>query len=330
MRLIRAIRQRATYANVMSTIAVFVALTTGTAFAAANISGLHVRNGSLTGADIRNNSITSADAAGLRGIDVVNGSLSGADIKDGSIGSADVAGLTGVNVTDGTLGIADFAAGDRAALQGPAGPPGAPGGTGPAGPAGSYTIGSGLSLSEDETTLSVRFGTTESTVAAGDDPRLSDSRTPIGAAGGVLSGTYPNPQFKADAVAPDAAKLGGVVASSYKAVCPSGPGGSVWTGSVCLSQQIDKFTGTWYQSMGWCRSIFSKGRLATYAELIHAAQESLITLVVGEWTADTAGDDHVIYINSTDPTNADGVRARNTTSVGARCAYAPRQALGTP
>lgn len=42
------------------------------------------------------------------------------------------------------------------------------------------------------------LGTSSSTACAGDDSRLSDSRAPTGAAGGVLSGTYPNPGFAAD------------------------------------------------------------------------------------------------------------------------------------
>ena len=41
-------------------------------------------------------------------------------------------------------------------------------------------------------------GTTAGTVAAGDDARLSDPRTPTGGAGGVLSGSYPNPGFAVD------------------------------------------------------------------------------------------------------------------------------------
>jgi len=49
-------------------------------------------------------------------------------------------------------------------------------------------------------TLHTTKGTTSDTVCAGNDSRLSDSRTPTGSAGGSLAGTYPSPTLAATAV----------------------------------------------------------------------------------------------------------------------------------
>lgn len=57
--------QRLTYANVMATVAVFIALGGG-AYAAATIGSSDVKNNSLTGKDVKNNSLTEKDVQGTR------------------------------------------------------------------------------------------------------------------------------------------------------------------------------------------------------------------------------------------------------------------------
>ena len=99
------LRPRLTYANVVSTICLFIVLG-GSAVAATVITGKNVKDSSLTGRDVRNSSLT--------GGDVKNSSLTGADLRSGSVNTDDV--------QDGSLLGQDFAPGQLpAGLQGPKG-----------------------------------------------------------------------------------------------------------------------------------------------------------------------------------------------------------------
>jgi hypothetical protein len=98
-------RSRLTYANVMATLALFIALG-GSSYAALRVTSKNVPKNALTGADIKN----------LTGKDVKNNSLTGADVK--RIRSGDVA--------DGSLLAGDFKSGELpAGAQGPKGDTGA-------------------------------------------------------------------------------------------------------------------------------------------------------------------------------------------------------------
>ncbi len=57
------IRSRLSYANVVATLALFIALG-GSSYAALKITGRNVKNNSLTGLDIRNGTLLAADFAG--------------------------------------------------------------------------------------------------------------------------------------------------------------------------------------------------------------------------------------------------------------------------
>jgi len=82
--MLRKLRSRLTYANVMATLGVFIALG-GTAYAVNTVGSTDIIDGEVKSVDIGNNEIGSAD------------------VKDGSINTFDVHSFLGVDVVDGTL-----------------------------------------------------------------------------------------------------------------------------------------------------------------------------------------------------------------------------------
>lgn len=101
------VRRRITYANAMATVAVFIALGSGS-YAAVKVTGRTVKDGSLTGADVRNSSLRSKDIKNrsLRAIDFKRGALRhgrrgrpGADGFDGFDGADGADGATGPGIT---------------------------------------------------------------------------------------------------------------------------------------------------------------------------------------------------------------------------------------
>jgi hypothetical protein len=73
-------RRFLTYPHVVSTLALVVAMS-GTAYAAATITGRDVVDGSLSGRDVRNGSVRSADVAKLKTKDFARGAFPGARME---------------------------------------------------------------------------------------------------------------------------------------------------------------------------------------------------------------------------------------------------------
>lgn len=102
------LRRSFTYANVMATVAVFLALG-GSAYAL-TVTGKQVRNSSLTGADIKRKSVPGSDltSSSVTSGKIRNGNLTGTDVRDGSLTRSDLAAnATGVLGREVVLGTAN-------------------------------------------------------------------------------------------------------------------------------------------------------------------------------------------------------------------------------
>jgi hypothetical protein len=94
----KSLAEKLTYANVMSTIAVFLVLGGGAAFAATQLA-----KNSVGTKQLKKNAVTTAKLKNnvVNGAKVADGSLTGTDVADGSIGTADV---TAAAITTAKLG----------------------------------------------------------------------------------------------------------------------------------------------------------------------------------------------------------------------------------
>jgi Collagen triple helix repeat (20 copies) len=127
--MIKEIRSRLTFANVMASLAVCIALGGG-AYAAStakapknSVVGKSVKNATLTGADVADNSLT--------GSDIDESTLAGTAGTAGAAGQQGPQGETGPQGPKGETGPQGLQG-----PQGPAGPQGEPGPQGPEGPQG--------------------------------------------------------------------------------------------------------------------------------------------------------------------------------------------------
>ena len=101
------IRAHLTYANVASSIALFIALAGGTAWAGDEWTGANIQDGTLTSADYKNNDIRSGDVKNfsLGNGDFLTGSVDGRVATDNSLTGADIQDQSGVDTCISTTRI---------------------------------------------------------------------------------------------------------------------------------------------------------------------------------------------------------------------------------
>jgi len=130
-------RPRLTYANVMATIAVFVALG-GVSYAAMKLPknsvgskqikknavvGAKIKNGTITGAKIANGTITGTNikAGSLTGSDIGNSTVTGANINQATLNSVRASNVYGVALNGNCTAAAPFPSGVTATTAGTSG-----------------------------------------------------------------------------------------------------------------------------------------------------------------------------------------------------------------
>ena len=121
--MLQRVRSRLSYANVMSSFALFIALTTGGVYAANEWTGANIVDGSLTAADLAVGTIGTLRVQddSLQAVDLKTNSVTASEVLDDSLGKADLGtgsvgwdeidsgSVTSSEVYDNSLYAADIA-----------------------------------------------------------------------------------------------------------------------------------------------------------------------------------------------------------------------------
>jgi hypothetical protein len=133
--MIRRLRANLTYANVMSTLAVFLVVSGGAAYAASHlgknsvgtkqlkngaVTTAKIKNAAVTGEKLANGSVGSAQlqANSVSGANVQAGSLTGSDVNQSTLTSVRASNVTGVALAGNCEAAAPFPSGVSATVGG--------------------------------------------------------------------------------------------------------------------------------------------------------------------------------------------------------------------
>lgn len=107
------LRRYINYSNVVASLALFVALGTGSAYAITTLTGANIKDGTLTGRDIKNGYLTGADLApeSVTGNHLLNGTVRRQDIANASINSMKIEqqSITGDDIQSGAVSTQELA-----------------------------------------------------------------------------------------------------------------------------------------------------------------------------------------------------------------------------
>jgi hypothetical protein len=114
----KRLRSKLTYANVISTLALFLALSGGVAFAASKIHSGDIADGAVKTSKLHQRAVSSGKLAlgAVRSNQIADGAVSSAQIANGAVSSAQIANgaVNSAQIADGAVGSAQIRAGSVA------------------------------------------------------------------------------------------------------------------------------------------------------------------------------------------------------------------------